>query len=130
MYGQRSTVPTNHRNSEHRDHRENRQGRGKRAPLRGGPETSLFSHPYDIGQTLSWQLRVGGIIRFQEPRELLRFRHELLRFGRGRNRFRHFRMVVCRQLSEGEGREVGVIEVCFHETIRGVKGRKSLAVCA
>jgi hypothetical protein len=34
-----------------------------------------------------------------------------------------------RQLAERERRQVGIIEINFHETIRGVNGRKSRDAC-
>jgi hypothetical protein len=52
-----------------------------------------------------------------------------LRFRRRRNGFRHLRVFGRGQLAERESRQVGIIEINFHETIRGVNGRKSRDAC-
>ena len=69
------------------------------------------------------------IFRPQEPGKLLRFRHKALRFRRSSDCFRHLRVFRRRQLAERESRQVGIIEINFHETIRGVNGTKSRDAC-
>ena len=86
-------------------------------------------HPDNDWGTRRRLLPVRFIFRAKQPGELVRLRDISLRLGRIRNGFRHFHVVVRGQFAERERRQVGIIKVYFHETVRGVNGRKSRDAC-